>query len=357
MQHTTTGTSKIPLTRTGFPRAPLQPGKSIFPETRKEHYAKRNEYPSKGIYSFTRLQESSHSDPGFLSGRVMLGRLLRCLNAFAPPLASRIAIHAFMQTRSRRVCTGQRPLSTDSLDRDIPGAGNVRVWGTSGPWALLVHDWGKNSTMLYPIADRLARAGYRAVTFDAPSHGVAPGGKKCSMTDFAEVIALFLRNLGKPHLVVAHGIGGIASVSAATLETEPDRMVLLSTPCDLSMVLERWAYRLELPRSLIRRIRQELDLDGDSTLEDWDLRKQGRSLFCPVLVIHGQKDALVPESETDRVVRAIPRAGARIEPHLGHNDILMNKQVQEVILAFSNSELATRLQEPAAKRSRAKPTV
>lgn len=257
------------------------------------------------------------------------------LNLLAPPLAGRLATNFFLRTRSGGPRDQHPPLGATSLKVAVPGLGNAHVWGNEGPWALLVHGWGADSSTLFSLAQCLKQAGYRAVTFDAPGHGTAPGKNLATMTDFSEAVRALAETLGKPSLVVAHSLGGIAAVSGLVRETVPERLVLISTPCDLPVVLDRWSDFLHVPFTLKQRMHGELLRRNGVPVDHWDLRERGRTLDCPVRVLHGGRDLLVPPDEADKVVRALPRATARVVPDLGHQRILMDERIQADILAFA----------------------
>lgn len=261
---------------------------------------------------------------------------LRTINLIAPPLAGKLATNLFLRTRSGRPRSNPPPLGATTLDINVPGLGDIHVWGKEGPWALLVHGWGADSRTMFAMANRLQQEGYRAVTFDAPCHGSAPGGTRTTMTDFTAAVRELLQQLKEVKLVVGHSLGGIAAVSAMEGSITPERLILVSTPCDLPLVLERWASFFHLPPALIQRMRQQLLLRNGVPVDYWNLRERGKQLACPTLVFHGDQDVLVPPIEATHVVNALPKASARIEAGLGHHRILMNRHVLDATATFAD---------------------
>lgn len=259
----------------------------------------------------------------------------RALYRVWPAMAARVTTSFFLRTRSKPRPADQQPLGPVPLEVDIPELGNVHVWGKTGPRALLVHGWGADSNTLFSMAEQLSNAGYQAVTFDAPNHGSAPGPNRTTMTDFSEGVRQLAEELGPLELVVAHSLGGIAAVSGLVREALPSRMVLISTPCDLPLILERWSDFFHIPKPLRAGMREQLLQRNGVPVEHWDLRERGRTLNCPVLVLQGEKDLLVPPEEAEKIAETLPNARARREPNLGHQRILMDRRVQKTIVEFA----------------------
>lgn len=277
----------------------------------------------------------------------------RALNAVSPTLAARVTTNFFLRTRSRPRPTDHHPLGARKLNVNIRELGNVHIWGAEGPRVLLVHGWGADSNSLFSLAERFKQAGYQAITFDAPNHGSAPGPNRTTMTDFSEAVRQLSEKLGALELVVAHSLGGIAAVSGLVRAHLPNRMVLISTPCDLPLILERWADFFQVSAPLRQGMRQQLLERNGVPVEHWDLRERGRMLSCPVLILQGEKDLLVPPEEAEKIAETLPNARAHREPNLGHQRILMDRRVHKTILEFAREGFAG---EQSGNEARTEPT-
>lgn len=112
--------------------------------------------------------------------------------------------------------------------KDFAGTAGNRLVGEEfrcgdvhGPTVLLAHGGGQTRHSWQGTAEALARAGYRAITFDQRGHGDSDwvAGGAYTFDDYAEDIAAVARSLIEegfsPPVVVGASLGGIAGLLAA----------------------------------------------------------------------------------------------------------------------------------------------
>ena len=226
---------------------------------------------------------------------------------------------------------------------DVRAAGRT----TPRPAVLVVHgfkgfkDWG----MFPPLADRLAQAGFSAVSFNASGSGVDDAGEfvwperfghntfSAELADIGMVLeALAAGGLGTapPTRIglVGHSRGGGMGVLQAARDP---RIKALVTWAAISTV-ERWpddgeraqwrsAGKLEV---LNTRTGQVLPLYTD-TLDDVERHAKGAldipaaagRVTAPWLILHGAADPAVPLAEAERLARAASPGTARFVPVTG----------------------------------------
>ncbi len=240
-------------------------------------------------------------------------------------------------------------MSTPTLTRHtLPGVlgdllVDVRAGGRSSPRPAVVvmhgfkgfKDWG----MFPPFAERLAQAGFTAVSFSASGSGVDDSGEfvwperfghntfSSELSDLGRVIDA----LGAGELAVAapasigvvgHSRGGAMAILQAARDS---RVAALVTWAAISTV-ERWSDPAELADWRRRghtdvvnaRTGQVLPLYTD-VLDDiqrngtrsLDITAAAARLTVPWLLIHGTGDTSVPIEEADRLERAAKPAAFR----------------------------------------------
>ncbi|HEV8613005.1 MAG TPA: alpha/beta fold hydrolase, partial [Gemmatimonadales bacterium] len=212
---------------------------------------------------------------------------------------------------------------------------------TPGPAVVILHgfkgfkDWG-----MFPVfAERLAQAGYLAVSFNTSGSGVDEAGRfsrlerfrrnsfSAEVADLLAVIkALEAGKLGVPVPtaigVVGHSRGGGIAILAAR---QSPRIKALVTWSAISTV-RRWTQG-ELARwrrdgflaVLNTRTGEQLPL-GPDTLHDVEKHAEGRlnieaaaaALKIPWLLIHGAADESVPLTEAEALAAAAPKATTRV---------------------------------------------
>ena len=92
---------------------------------------------------------------------------------------------------------------------------------------LLVHGWNGRATQLYRFITPLQQQGYRVLGFDAPAHGHS-SGNHTNLAEVSNVILEISRIYGGFHCIVAHSIGGLASLMA-TIEGAVTNNIFAST--------------------------------------------------------------------------------------------------------------------------------
>jgi len=265
----------------------------------------------------------------------------KVLGGIAPGLTARWATAHFLQSRSRGVRRSHGlPLGARKFRLRGNGAETYGyMWGASGPIVLLVHGWGADSNAMFSMIKPLAEQGFRVAAFDAPGHGLSPE-KSTTMTGFVQRVGDVLDTLGDVRAVVAHSLGGIAAVAAASRragrgETLPDRMVLLSAPCNLPTVVDIWAKFLHVGPRTVAGMTGELNRLNGVPPAHWDIAELGQQLAgVPILVVHDEDDQLVPFAEAEKIAAALSGVGVEKTAGLGHRRILFAPQVHKSIAAF-----------------------
>jgi dienelactone hydrolase len=213
---------------------------------------------------------------------------------------------------------------------------DVRAGGRASPRpaVVIVHgfkgfkDWG----MFPPLAERLARAGYTAVAYNASGSGVDDSGEFVWPERFGRnTFSAELADLGTVVDVLARGELGVPAPSALGLvgHSRGGGMAILQTARDLRVrALVTWAAishvtRWSDPTELAGwRERGRLDVVNARTaqvlplylsvLEDVEANRSGsldieaaaRAVRVPWLLIHGGADTSVSPEEADRLVAA-----------------------------------------------------
>ena len=222
-------------------------------------------------------------------------------------------------------------------------AGNRRV---AGPAVLLCHgfkgfkDWG----FFPPFADRLARAGYVVVSWNASGSGVDDTGEftlperfakntfSAELADLQSVLSALeggVLDVVRPTSIglVGHSRGGGLAILAAS---RSERIASLVTWAAISTshrwsaeMQKRWreAGFLEITNQrtgqVIRLLPDVLD-DLDRHADLLDIGGAADRIKCPWLVIHGAVDETVKLKEAEELASRAPRPASRVIRGTGH---------------------------------------
>ena len=250
----------------------------------------------------------------------------------------------------------------------------------AGPGIVLLHGWGDSADTWRPLLAELAASGRRAIAVDLPGFGhatrLAPGAILPQLDDFAASLVLEW-GAGEPVVVAGTSLGGavalrlgernnlplagVVPVAPAGLEVpgwfdlvERDPIIrrLLELPMPVPGALIRalvgTAYRSN-PRTAQRQVVEAFAGPHDSRANAAALLDSGRRLLpelavapfdlaavgCPVLLVWGTRDRMIPHSEARVVLDALPETHVELIEGCGHCPQLeATEQLLELLLAF-----------------------
>ncbi len=221
----------------------------------------------------------------------------------------------------------------------MPGLA-VRAVG-SGPPLVMLPGWGMHSGMWGEFAQALARH-FTLVRVDLPGHGAAPSRRSWELTDLIGELA----RLEREAFWLGWSLGGQLLMALADRRPERVRGLALLAANPRFVAAAGWpgmdprlfdAFRRQLredpsstlrrflgliaqgaPRSVARKVRQQwrsapppapADLcRGLDLLARLDLRSRLASIRCPVVIVGGERDALVPPEALRRAAAFFPEA-------------------------------------------------
>jgi pimeloyl-ACP methyl ester carboxylesterase len=262
---------------------------------------------------------------------------------------------------------------------DVDGPVAYRAWpGPDDTTFVLVHGLGGSHVNWVQVAPGLAGLG-TVLAPDLPGFGSSPrGGRGSGLMDERRTLARFIERQATGRIVlVGNSMGGVIGILHAAVE--PDALaglVLTSSPFPWvrgalphpaviagfaaydapglgPLVLEARMRRIsperavalgfrlitadprsippEIVRLTVEQVRtRALDPDAPAAFSDaWrSLRRLGRrpdvarramdGVRCPVFVLHGRRDRLVPAAHAEAALRDHPAWRGRIFPDLGH---------------------------------------
>jgi pimeloyl-ACP methyl ester carboxylesterase len=209
-------------------------------------------------------------------------------------------------------------------------------WG-EGPAVLLAHGWEGHAGQLAPFVPALVAAGYRAVAFDMPAHGRSTG-RRATALDFAAALRAVAEVTGPPAAVVAHSLGGAATVYALRQGLRTERVVLLAPggePLEFAWIM---AHALGFRGAQAARVVEGIRAQIGGAWEDWSVPRVVRDFPHPMLLLHDPADRQVPYEHGRRIAEAWPAARLVPLPGLGHHRLLRDPPVVREVADFVAGE-------------------
>jgi len=205
-------------------------------------------------------------------------------------------------------------------------------WG-DGPTVLLHHGWNGRATHMAGLVRPLLDAGFSVVTYDAPAHGASPG-RITSAPEMARVLKEVAAELSGIHAVVAHSIGGAATLLAVRDGLEIEKAVLLAAPSDLRGFVDMFGDHLGLDSptrgGMARRVADWFGIEWDAmAVESW-----ARGKRPPLLVVHDRHDQVVPWSHGAEICSAWGNAELVTTSGLGHRGVRRDPEIVSRAVGF-----------------------
>jgi dipeptidyl aminopeptidase/acylaminoacyl peptidase len=184
------------------------------------------------------------------------------------------------------------------------------------PAVLAMHGWGANAAMMWPVVPPLHVAGFAVLLIDARCHGRSDDEAFTSMPRFAEDIAAGLAWLRQQPDVAAdrvallgHSVGAAAALLHASHHHDVRAVVSLSAFAHPREVMRRFMAEKRVPYPVVgwyvmRHVQQVIG----ARFDDIAPLNTIAGVLCPVLVVHGRQDTVVPSGDAARLVARSGRA-------------------------------------------------
>ena len=225
------------------------------------------------------------------------------------------------------------------------------------PAVLLMHGWGANASLMLPALAPLHAAGYSVMLLDARCHGNSDDEVFTSLPRFAQDIDAGLDWLRwQPEVddqrlvVLGHSVGAGAALLCATRRQDVKAVVCLGAFAHPQEVMRRWLAEVHLPYLvigwyLLRHVQHVIGVRFD---EIAPLHSMAR-VSCPVLLVHGSEDEVVPVGDAQRL-QAAGRPGqvTWIEIPGGHDPSEAAPAYVPQLINFLQQALATPASQPGA---------
>jgi pimeloyl-ACP methyl ester carboxylesterase len=196
--------------------------------------------------------------------------------------------------------------------------------GLPGPGVVIVHGWESGRDRTLPHAQFLHAAGFHCLLIDVRGHGENPPEElPISAGEFAADAEAGLRALlARPEVtggaILGHSMGAAgALVAAAAAADRCAAVVSVSAPADPHL-LTRETFRLArlpIPAPVAHPLawvtaRVYVRPRGHS-IGSISARDAVRAYRGPILIVHGERDEVIPVGHADRLERAAVRARSR----------------------------------------------
>ena len=253
----------------------------------------------------------------------------------------------------------QRPLPAALAARaeDVVIPGNtlpMKAWllrpaGSPTGTVALVHGWGQDSGRMGPLAAHVVARGMTALLVDLPAHGRTGAVSRYNaalMVDDLRAVRDWIATrddlLGLPAAILGFSFGGLGAYVAASRDTRWAALVVIAAPLGTMEAARIYLDDKGLPgkwldgmvrRSFVRAVGVEP--------ETFDAVRNLAAIRVPVMIVHGEKDELVPVWHAERLHAAVPAGLATLVrvPGANHSSVLEDAAVGVGVATFLFEQL------------------
>jgi pimeloyl-ACP methyl ester carboxylesterase len=223
-----------------------------------------------------------------------------------------LAIHLGFRP-PRNVETGTpADLGIDFTSVDIPTAGGKRLFAwllpatRQAPFIVILHGWGGNAELMLPVARPFLKAGMNVLLLDSRNHGGSESDSFSSLPRFAEdagsAVDWIKARFNKPSQKIAllgHSVGAGAVLLEASRREDISAVISISAFAHPEWMMRRYLERYHLPGLLLNGILRYVEWVIGHRFEQIAPLNTLGNISCPVLLVHGVADDIVPASDAE----------------------------------------------------------
>ncbi|MEM1123421.1 MAG: alpha/beta hydrolase [Bacteroidota bacterium] len=259
----------------------------------------------------------------FPKGVWIISDTINGLYKLSPKLSAKLTMFLLSVSMRRKLKTKDKSFYQKGIQQTFRCQGkrfNTYTFG-QGPKILFVHGWVSNGARWQNYVDEIVAKGFSAVVVDSPAQGTSKGFL-CSIPAYIDCIRKVLNAHTDWHGIVAHSIGSIVSMIAASEAktiNRPLKIVLMSTFSDCYALMTKYARCLGIAEEVLNFTKKYIPKLYGNPLSYFSLIKHYKNLSSKGLLIHDRNDIVVPYIEVTKITTSIPDMAYFESVGAGHN--------------------------------------
>lgn len=215
----------------------------------------------------------------------------------------------------------------------------IRGDAPAGPIVIFSHGWGESRQSVLQRLDALAGECSQVISWDLPGHGEASPGRCTLGTGESHALARLFDLVGehvppdRPVILYGFSLGAVVSIRAGAECSDRIAGVIAEapyrqpwTPARNVMDLKGLPHRLNLRPALFL---AGLTLGDGPFWTGFDRAELAARLPFPLLVLHGESDAMCPLADGEAIAAAAPDGRLCPIEEAGHLDLWLAPQWRE----------------------------
>ncbi len=206
-----------------------------------------------------------------------------------------------------------------------------------------IHGWANTSEVFLPAAKELVKT-CRLFLVNARNHGKSDKEKLMTIlkfeTDLSNALTYVLNQVNAPKqvIVLGHSLGAAAGILTAADDKRVDGVVSISAFADVRRIMYGGFRQNGIPPWLIKVVLKYIEWKIGRPFNEISPLYAIRRFYTPVLLIHGDKDELVPFDDMEKIKFTAKRHNVEtfVAKGHGHSSLLKEPAVIKAIKSFLN---------------------
>jgi pimeloyl-ACP methyl ester carboxylesterase len=272
--------------------------------------------------------------------------LVTLLGAAVAVVTPRVFRRAFEPpVRPNEVTPSDHGLDGSDLWMNGPNGKRLHAWwipaAGPAPAVIVLHGWGGNSSDMLPVGPGLHTAGFHTLFLDARKHGRSDDEDFMSMPRFAEDLEVAVAELHRRDDVTAvgvigHSVGAAAAIYAAARDSSIDAVVSVAPFAHPGEMMQE---NFPFPRPVTWAILKVVERMIGHRYDEIAPRNRIGDVSCPVMLIHGERDEVIPAKDSADLHRRLPGSELILVPNGTHADLEAFEPYFPTVDAFLRTHL------------------
>ncbi|PNQ73434.1 alpha/beta hydrolase [Hanstruepera neustonica] len=251
-----------------------------------------------------------------------IGLFINLISLVSRQLAARLGLFLFTKPFKGRINEKQSDFLGTSFREELK-VNDISVmtyrWLGQGKTVLLAHGWESNAARWQYLIEPLKKLQYNIVALDAPAHGRS-GSKRFNALLYAQFIQQVAKKFN-PDIIIGHSVGGMATAFSDVNHdnSKLKKLILIGAPSEFTDVLNRYfkmmGYTKRTQNAIVDLIKKRFKIDSIS----FSTAKQLAQLNVEGLIIHDEKDAIIPYSDAVLINQSFKNSRLITTSGMGHS--------------------------------------
>lgn len=260
---------------------------------------------------------------------------LEVLSSINPKWGADLGLEVFMTPLVRR--KKKNPPPGTRIEYLKSGGNRLKTYryGSSLKKILFVHGWEGAASDFFEFFPALSAEGFEVVAIDLPGHGQSSMGQ-LNATMMVQIVNDVEVQIGPLSGFVGHSFGAFSLGHVLSQNNSYRNLPFISmaSPIRLEKILEGYVELLSFSELQKQYFFSKVENQFQIKIKQFTLENFIRSHQGPTLLIHDQKDPVIPFSEISTLKKNQIAQEYLFTEGLGHNRLLKGKKVIEKSLTF-----------------------